>query len=349
MEFVTTATETEALLLEANLIKQLKPRFNVLLRDDKSFPYILITGDHGAPQITKHRGARNRQGRYFGPFASAGRSTARSPRCSAPSCCAPARTASSRAARGPACSTRSSAARRPARGEIDCPDYAELVREATRLPVRPQPGGEGAARGRDGEGVRRARIRARGASIATASRALSAIQAQQGINPRTRRRGRRLRRPPGGRPVLRRGVLLPHRPELGQPRLFPARRPKRSTPERGAGGLPGAVLRRQAGAAAGPAVARDRGARAAGARRCRVKAGRKVEIVVPQRGEKRDLVEHALDQRARGARPQARRDRRRSRSCSTALARALRPAAARRGGSRSTTTATSWARTRSAR
>ena len=70
MEFVTTATETEALLLEANLIKQLKPRFNVLLRDDKSFPYILITGDHVSPQITKHRGARNRQGDYFGPFAS---------------------------------------------------------------------------------------------------------------------------------------------------------------------------------------------------------------------------------------------------------------------------------------
>ncbi len=70
MEFVTTATETEALLLEANLIKQLKPRFNVLLRDDKSFPYILITGDHVSPQLTKHRGARNRKGDYFGPFAS---------------------------------------------------------------------------------------------------------------------------------------------------------------------------------------------------------------------------------------------------------------------------------------
>ncbi|MCZ8099423.1 MAG: excinuclease ABC subunit UvrC [Burkholderiales bacterium] len=70
MEFLTTETETEALLLEANLIKQLKPRFNVLLRDDKSFPYILITGDHVSPQLTKHRGARNRQGDYFGPFAS---------------------------------------------------------------------------------------------------------------------------------------------------------------------------------------------------------------------------------------------------------------------------------------
>jgi excinuclease ABC subunit C len=72
MEFVTTRTETEALLLEANLIKRLRPRFNVLLRDDKSFPYILITGDNRAPAIFKHRGARSRKGDYFGPFASAG-------------------------------------------------------------------------------------------------------------------------------------------------------------------------------------------------------------------------------------------------------------------------------------
>ena len=70
VEIVSTSTETEALLLEANLIKQLRPRFNVQLRDDKSFPYILITGDHWAPQILKHRGAQSRPGRYFGPFAS---------------------------------------------------------------------------------------------------------------------------------------------------------------------------------------------------------------------------------------------------------------------------------------
>ena len=70
IEFVTTRTETEALLLEANLIKRLRPRFNVLMRDDKSFPYIVISGDHPAPQILKHRGARTRPGDYFGPFAS---------------------------------------------------------------------------------------------------------------------------------------------------------------------------------------------------------------------------------------------------------------------------------------
>jgi excinuclease ABC subunit C len=72
MVFVITRTETEALLLEANLIKQLRPRYNVLLRDDKSFPYILLTKDHVSPQITKHRGARNRKGDYYGPFANVG-------------------------------------------------------------------------------------------------------------------------------------------------------------------------------------------------------------------------------------------------------------------------------------
>ena len=72
MEFVTVATEAEALLLEANLIKRFRPRFNVLMRDDKSFPYILIARDHRAPAVMKHRGARNRKGEYFGPFASAG-------------------------------------------------------------------------------------------------------------------------------------------------------------------------------------------------------------------------------------------------------------------------------------
>ena len=72
MMFLTTKTETEALLLEQNLIKQLKPKFNVLLRDDKSFPNILVTSEHDYPQIKKHRGAKKEKGAYYGPFASAG-------------------------------------------------------------------------------------------------------------------------------------------------------------------------------------------------------------------------------------------------------------------------------------
>lgn len=72
MEFVNTATEVEALLLEANLIKKFQPRYNILLRDDKSFPYIMISGGHDFPQVKKHRGAREDGGEYFGPFAGAG-------------------------------------------------------------------------------------------------------------------------------------------------------------------------------------------------------------------------------------------------------------------------------------
>src|SRR5690606_2742733 len=71
LEFVRTETEAAAPLLEANMIKRLRPRFNILLRDDKTFPYILIATEHEAPELTKHRGTRRRKGHYFGPFASA--------------------------------------------------------------------------------------------------------------------------------------------------------------------------------------------------------------------------------------------------------------------------------------
>ena len=70
MEFVTTHTEAEALLLESNLIKRYRPKYNILLRDDKSFPFILVTAGHDFPQVLKHRGAQNKKGDYFGPFAS---------------------------------------------------------------------------------------------------------------------------------------------------------------------------------------------------------------------------------------------------------------------------------------
>ena len=72
MTIVTTATEAEALLLEAQLIKRFRPPYNVLLRDDKSFPFILLRDDHPFPRVSKHRGARTGKGQYFGPFASAG-------------------------------------------------------------------------------------------------------------------------------------------------------------------------------------------------------------------------------------------------------------------------------------
>ncbi|WP_333671616.1 excinuclease ABC subunit UvrC [Elioraea tepidiphila] len=71
VEVITTHTEAEALLLESNLIKRLKPRFNIVLRDDKSYPWVMLTGDHPFPQLAKHRGAQSRKGDYYGPYASA--------------------------------------------------------------------------------------------------------------------------------------------------------------------------------------------------------------------------------------------------------------------------------------
>jgi excinuclease ABC subunit C len=133
MEFVTVRTEAEALLLEANLIKRFRPRFNVLLRDDKSFPYILIARDHAAPQIVKHRGARNRKGDYFGPFASAGavnRTINMLERAFLLRSCSDAvfesRTRPCLLFQIKRCSA-------PCTGEISRPDYDALVEEATRF------------------------------------------------------------------------------------------------------------------------------------------------------------------------------------------------------------------------
>ena len=224
MEFVSTRTETEALLLEANLIKRLRPRYNVLLRDDKSFPYILITGDHPAPQIAKHRGARTRKGEYFGPFASAGavgrtinalerafllRSCSDAvfdsrtrpcllhqiKRCSAPCTGEIEPGGLWRAGEGGARTFSPAAARRCAR-----PLQSAMSDAAERLDF------EQAARYRD-------RLAA-----------LSHVQGHQGINPQTFEEADLFAVPSGRRPDLHPGLLLPHRPELGQPRLFPARR-----------------------------------------------------------------------------------------------------------------------------
>src|ERR1700737_2059674 len=184
VEIVSTSTETEALLLEANLIKQLRPRFNVQLRDDKSFPYILISGDHWAPQILKHRGAQTRPGRYFGPFASVGavnRTITALQRAFLVRSCTDSffesRTRPCLLYQIRRCSG-------PCTGEIDFPGYTELVREATdflsgrsRL-VKQELAGEMEKASNDLAFARAALYRDRLA-------ALSAVQSQQGINPRT--------------------------------------------------------------------------------------------------------------------------------------------------------------------
>jgi excinuclease ABC subunit C len=133
MEFVTVRTEAEALLLEANLIKRFRPRYNVLLRDDKSFPYILIARDHKAPQILKHRGGRNRKGDYFGPFASAGavnRTINMLERAFLlRSCSDPVFESRTR----PCLLYQIKRCSAPCTGEIGLEDYAGLVEEATRF------------------------------------------------------------------------------------------------------------------------------------------------------------------------------------------------------------------------
>ena len=264
MEFVTTKTETEALLLEANLIKRLRPRFNVLLRDDKSFPYILITSDHWAPQILKHRGARTRQGHYFGPFANAGavnRTINALQRAFLLRSCSDsffeARTRPCLLHQIKRCSA-------PCTQEIDFAGYAELVREADAFlsgrsrSVQKELATEmdKASAAMDFEHAAVYRDRSGGA---VGGHVAPGHQSAQ------RRGSRRVRRAPGRRLQLRRGVLLPHRAELGQPRLFPESRPH-VRPRRDFERVPGAVLRRQAAAAAHPGVARLRGARAAGGR-----------------------------------------------------------------------------------
>ena len=184
LEFVSTRSETEALLLEANLIKRLRPRFNVLLRDDKSFPYILITGDHWAPQILKHRGARNRPGKYYGPFASVwavNRTIQALQRAFLLRSCSDSffesRTRPCLLHQIKRCSA-------PCTQEISFQDYSELVREADAFlsgrsrAVKELLAGEM-------EQASGAMDYERAAIFRDRLAALSAVQSQQGINPRT--------------------------------------------------------------------------------------------------------------------------------------------------------------------
>ena len=224
MEFVLTKTESEALLLEANLIKRFRPRYNVLLRDDKSFPYILISREHLAPQILKHRGARNRKGEYFGPFASAGavNNTINTlQRAFLLRSCSDSvyesRTRPCLLHQIKRCSA-------PCTGAIEPDAYGELVAEAVRF----LKGESQYVRKHLQDLMQEASDKLefeRAAEFRNRLRAISHVTSDQNINPGGHRGSRCLRRASGGGLHLRPGVLLPHGAELGQPRLFPARRP----------------------------------------------------------------------------------------------------------------------------
>ena len=199
LEFVSTKTETEALLLEANLIKRLRPRFNVLLRDDKSFPYILITGDHWAPQILKHRGARNRDGRYYGPFASVwavNRTITALQRAFLLRSCSDgffeSRTRPCLLHQIKRCSA-------PCTREIEFADYAGAGARGDRVPLRQEPRGEG--------GTRRARWRrrpTRSTSSAPPSTATGSPRSRRCRRSRASIRARRKR--PTSSPCTRRAA-----------------------------------------------------------------------------------------------------------------------------------------------
>jgi excinuclease ABC subunit C len=291
VEIVSTTTETEALLLEANLIKQLRPRFNVQLRDDKSFPYILITGDHWAPQILKHRGAQTRPGRYFGPFASAGavnRTITALQRAFLIRSC----TDSFFESRSRPCllyQIRRCAG--PCTREIDFPGYTTLVREATDFlsgksqAVKQELAGEMEKASGELEFESAALYRDRLA-------ALSAIQSQQGINPRT---------------VEEADVFAIHQEggfscvevfffrtgqNWGNRAYFP-RAEKTYTPEEVLGSFlaqfyddkppPKTIL-----------LSHEIEESDLLANALSIKAGHKVEVITPKRGEKKELVTHAL-------------------------------------------------------
>lgn len=183
MEFVRTRTETEALLLEANLIKRLRPRFNVLLRDDKSFPYIVVTDDHRAPGVFKHRGARQKTRTYFGPFASAGavtRSLNAMQRAFLIRTCSDSvyesRTRPCLLYQIKRCSA-------PCTGEISLEDYAGLVKEAKQFLSGKSSSVQEALSQQMDEAAQNLDFE-RAAIYRDRLSALSMVQGHQGINPR---------------------------------------------------------------------------------------------------------------------------------------------------------------------
>ena len=250
MELVVTASETEALLLESNFIKKLKPRFNVVLRDDKSFAELMIRSDHRAPQIRKHRGAHTTPGQYFGPFASTwavNRTLNTLQKAFLLRSCSDSvyetRTRPCMLHQIKRCSA-------PCTGLISLEDYGELVDEAEAFlrgksrAVIGRLSGEMQAASDAMDFEQAARVRDR-------IRALSAISMENSVSADSVAEGDVLRPAFRRRPGLRPGLLLPRGPELGRPRLFPARGQVRHRPG-DSGRLPGPVLRGQAHPAPDP-------------------------------------------------------------------------------------------------
>jgi excinuclease ABC subunit C len=291
LEFVSTATETEALLLEANLIKRLRPRFNVLLRDDKSFPYILITNDHWAPQILKHRGARTRQGSYYGPFASVwavNRTITALQRAFLLRSCSDSffesRTRPCLLHQIKRCSG-------PCTHEIDFAEYRELVREANSFlsgksrAVKEQMAAEmekaSAALDFERAAIYRDRLAA-----------LSAIQAHQGINPRNVEEADVFAVHQAGGFFSVQVFFFRTGQNWGNRAYFP-----KADRSFGPGEVLGAFLAQFYDDKPAPRlvlISHEIEEQELLAQALTAKNDRKVEILLPRRGEKKELVDHAL-------------------------------------------------------
>jgi excinuclease ABC subunit C len=291
LEFVSTATETEALLLEANLIKRLRPRFNVLLRDDKSFPYILITADHWAPQILKHRGARTRQGNYYGPFASVwavNRTiTALQRAFLLRSCSDPFFESRTR----PCLLYQIKRCSGPCTREIDFAEYGKLVREANAFlsgksqAVKDALAAEMEKASGTLEFERAAIYRDRLA-------ALSAVQSHQGINPRGVEEADVFAVHQAGGFSCVEVFFFRTGQNWGNRAYFP-----KADRSLAAGEVLGAFLAQFYDDKPCPRcifISHEIEERALLAEALSTKSGHKVEVNVPQRGEKKDLVDHAL-------------------------------------------------------
>ena len=292
LEVITTHTEVEALLLESNLIKRLKPRYNVLWRDDKSFPYILITGDHDWPQITKHRGARNRKGEYFGPFASAG-SVNRT--INALQRAFPLRSCSDSVFANrtrPCLQYQIKRCTAPCVARIGREDYDTLVGEARDFLSGRSRAVQESLTGRMEEAAQALDFE-RAALLRDRIRALAHIQSHQGINPQSVEEADVVAMHQEGGQTCIQVFFFRAGQNWGNRAYFPTHTKDVPPEEMLAAFLgqfyddklpPKLVLLSQ------PAEGQELIAEALS-----VKADRKVELHVPQRGEKRDLVEHALN------------------------------------------------------
>ena len=291
LEFVVTRTETEALLLEANLIKRLRPRFNVTLRDDKSFPYIVITSDHWAPQILKHRGARTRPGQYYGPFASVwavNRTVNALQRAFLlRSCSDPFFESRSR----PCLLHQIKRCSAPCTKEIDFTDYAALVREANAF----LSGRSKAVKGELAQEMEKASAELhfeRAAIYRDRLAALSAIQSHQGVNPRGVEEADVFAMHQQGGFSCVEVFFFRTGQNWGNRAYFP-----KADRALGPGEILSAFLAQFYDDKPVPRlvlISHQIEDRELLADALCTKSGHKIEVLVPQRGEKKDLVEHAL-------------------------------------------------------